>query len=320
MSNSSIGARRPGAIHPGTRTETFLPPPALRDGVICVIHRDTRDCRLDPLQGFTYGTATPNMAIAWYWQGRPEQLRSWVPDDTSAARTPVEGPIRIVGGSTRPWIHFSDQPYNMLIAVFRPDAMRKWFDLDPQAWQDRAASLDDLDTDVPWASWARQIQAAGEPRTALPLLFEGLLTGRAGCAGAPPSPLTSTQWLDHVTTSCRTGGPAGSARTEQRRVKQQLGVSERQARKLARLESLTISAADRLLANRAHSMADLASQAAFYDQAHMSRDMRSASGFAASEAMRRGLSDESFWLIRAFYSIFFKSLVRKPLQAGLFRR
>ncbi len=65
-------------------------------------------------------------------------------------------------------------------------------------------------------------------------------------------------------------------------------------------------------------MAGLASEAEFY-QAHMSRDMRSASGFSASEALRRSLSDESFWLIRAFYSIFFKTLVRNPLQGGAFR-
>lgn len=320
MGNSSIDARRPGAIHPGSMTQAFLPPPSLRDGLICVIHRDTRGCQLDPLQGFTYGTATPNMAIAWYWQGRPDQLRSWAPDDTAAARTPVEGPIRIVGGSTRPWIHFSDQPNHMLIAVFRPDAMRKWFDLDPQAWQDRAASLDDLNTESPWASWARQIQAAGEPRTALPLLYDGLFAGRAGCAGAPPSPLTLMQWLDRVTTSCRTSGFGGSQRTEQRKLKQLIGMSERQARKLARLESLTISASGRLLENRRSSMADLASRAEFYDQAHMSREIRGTSGFGASEALRRAVSDESFWLIRAFYSIFFKTLIRNPLQAGALGR
>lgn len=305
---------RPGAVHPETVTRAFVPPAALRDGLICVIHRDTRGCDMTPLQRFTYGTATPNMAIVWYWQGRPEQLNSWSPDDTSAARAPVEGPVRIIGGSTRPWIHYADQPYNALIAVFRPDAMRKWFDLDPVAWTDRAASLDELGDDVPWAAWAREIQAAAVPELALPVLYKSLLDGRADCAGPGARPLTSDQWLDKVTYSFRSNQYAASVRTAQRSLKHLLGLPERQARKMARLERLSIVMAEKTLMNESPELADLARQVDYYDQAHMNRHLRHATGFPTTEAIRRSVSDESFWLIRAFYSIFFKSLVGQPLQ------
>jgi len=306
--------RRTAGIHPGTRTVAYLPPAALRDGLICVIHRDTRGCELSPLQAFTYGTVTPNMALAWYWQGRPEQLLSWAPDNTTADRTPVEGPIRVVGGCTRPWIHYSAQPYNVLIAVFRPDAMRKWFDVDPVAWTDRTSCVEDLGADLPWAAWARAILAAGEPTAALPVLYGGLLEARAGCAGAAPGPIPSVQWLDRVTYSTRSAHLRASVRTGQRELRRMLGISERRARKLARLEALTIATAERTLRSQPTKLAELASAANFYDQAQLSRDVLGASGFTATEAMRRAVADESFWLLRAFYSIFIRSLVRKPLD------
>lgn len=293
------------AIHPDTITEAFLPPPALRDGLICVLHRDTRGCELTPLQSFTYGSATTNMTLTWYWQGQPESLSTWAPDDLEAHRSAVPGPVRISGGTTRPWIGYSKEPCHMLVAVFRPDAMRQWFGLDPIAWTDRAAALADIG-DVPWASWARAIHAAADVDTALPLLYAGLLADRGDAGADHDRPKSTGQWLNELMS--RTGLEAGSPRTAQRMIRRQVGVSSRKTKKLARLESLAVGIGEQILAGqRPLRLASLAENSDYYDHAQLARDMREIVGFTPTEAIRRTISDESFWIVRAFYSVYLGS-------------
>lgn len=302
----------PRAIHPDTIAQAFAPPAALQDGLLCVIHRDTRGCDLNPLQRFTYGTATSNMTITWYWQGSPESLSTWAPDDLTAPRVPLRGPIRINGGTTRPWIGYSPEPCHMLVAIFRPDAMRQWFGLDPQDWVDQSASLDDLPEDLPWVRWVRDIQSAGHPDIALPLLYEGLLAGRSARARKPAKPRTTAQWIERVLTGLRTGQSEPSLRTSQRKTKRMVGLSERTVRKLARLESLTVSLGEQVVRGAQPRLGTVAPKAGFYDQAQMSRDMKEVAGFSTAEAIRRTLSDESFWVIRAFYSLYVTDRASPP--------
>ena len=289
----------PWRLHAGTISRAFLPPAHLRRHLVCVIERDTRGCNLHPLQAFTYGPVTPNMSIVWIWQGQPERLLAWRPDDLDAPRERITPSIMIRGGTTEPWIHYNSEPLHVLIAVFRPDALHQLFGLEPTEWLNRTQSLLDSKLQRQWIDWAHQILAAQSSSAALPLLYAGLeqhLDSEA-CAGHRPE--LAKRWLSRL----QFLSGMNSQRTLQRRIRQLTGANARQLARFTRFEELGLVVSHALNKQQDLKQADLAVSTGFSDQPHMAREVRRALGFTISESLRRLLFYESFWLYRAKLSL-----------------
>ncbi len=290
-----MSVRQPWRLHPGTISRAFLPPAPLRQHLVCVIERDTRGCDLHPLQAFTYGPATPNMSITWLWQGQTERLLEWRPDDLQAPRERLNASILIRGGTTKPWITYSEEPLHALIAVFRPNALHHLFGLKPSEWMDQLQPLEACKLDPAWLRWARQILAVQSSSAALPLLYAGLERQLASDLSSGPHPELANRWLT------RLENLAGnrSQRTLQRWIKQQTGTTARQLDRFIRFEQLGLVVGN-VFNNQQRQVpqADLAASTGFSDQSHMAREVKHALGFSVGDGLRRFFLYESFWLFR----------------------
>lgn len=287
--------QQPWRLHSGTISRAFLPPSHLRQHLVCVIERDTRACLLHPLQGFTYGPATPNMSITWLWQGHTERLLDWHPDNLDAPREQLKASILIRGGTTKPWITYSSEPLHALIAVFRPNALHHLLGLEPSAWIDHIQPLNHTKLEPTWLDWAQQILATQNSTAALPLLYGGLESQLAPNSVTGAHPELANRWL----TRLQNHAQDKSQRTLQRRIKQLTGTTARQIERFIRFEQLGLLISSKF--NQQHSQlqqADLAASTGFSDQSHMAREVKRVLGFSVGEGLRRLLLHESFWLYR----------------------
>lgn len=278
-----------------------MPPPALRRHLIFVIERDTRGCELNPLQAFTYGSASPNMTLIWMWHGQMERLQHWCPDNHQAPRDIFQGPILISGSTTQPWIQYAAESRHALIAAFRPSAMRELFGIEPSDWMDRIEPLQDSGIDVSWIEWAQQILEARNSDKALPLLYGGLIQRlntlhNQPHATAETAPMRTSHWLRWLQQQTSTS----SLRSLQRLIKQATGTTVRQLGRFIRLEELGVMITKgHVHPGSERNQADLAAAAGFSDQAHMAREVKQTAGFSPGEAFCRFFQYESFWLYRA---------------------
>jgi len=282
-------------LHSGTVSRAYLPPAELRKHLLCVIERNTSGCDLYPLQAFTYVPASPNLSITWFWKGQTERLLEWRPDDLEAPREQLNASILLRGGSTAPWIHYSNQPMHFLIAVFRPDALQELFGLEASDVLNKIQPFQQSTIGQHWKDWAQQIMAAGDSRTALPILYQGLDQQAVSEAVTGHHPELAEHWL------ARLQGHASSKsqRTLQRRISQLTGTNLRQLRRFIRIEQFALLVGS-LLKNQNQQLdqADLAAEVGFSDQPHMAREVKRITGFSVGETLRRFLHDESFWLYR----------------------
>ena len=295
---------RPSAKHVASIVRAFLPPPSLRRYLICVFERDTRGCAMHPLQSFTYGPAVPTMAIIWIWQGCVERLVDWRPDDLEAPREKLTGPVIIKGGASKPWIQFSDQPVHSLVVLFRPEAMRQLFGLEPADWMDQVRSVQDGDLSARWIDLSRRILSAKDSGTALSMLYGELehQLGQSKTFSSDQEPELAGDWVAHL----HALAPRLSRRSLQLKVKDLTGTTIRQLTRLIRIESLALKISRHYFDGQQREdkrLGDLAAESEFADQAHMNREVRRAAGFGMRETLLRMIHDESFWLYRARLSL-----------------
>ena len=294
---------RPFAKHPSTITRAFLPPPSLRRHLIFALERDTRGCTLHPLQSLTYGPAVPNMAIIWLWHGHINRLIDWHPDNPEAPSEQLLGPVIIKGGASKTWIQFSDQPIHSLIALFRPDAMRQLFGIDPSDWTDQTRPIQNAELGPRWTDICKQILTAQDSTIALPILYKELEDQLAKAKPLQPKqePESTKNWISHL----QNAAPARlSQRSLQTKVKALTGTTIRQLRRLVKMEDLALSVSQNYLQEPTKALAtkrlgDFAAEADFADQAHMNREVRRSTGFTMGETLTRLMHHESFWLYRA---------------------
>jgi len=182
------------------------------------------------------------------------------------------------------------------------------FGIEPADWLDRSAPLTpDLLPKAP-GDWAQQILDCGNLDLAQSILYSTLNACMSGPAQPRSEPETTSGWMQRLSASAETPKtPAMSLRTLQRQFKRFTGFSQRSVQRQARLESLAIDVAQQPATdNTAATQLDLANRYQFADQSHLGRDMRAITGFGFASALRRSFQDESFWLIRAFYSLYLK--------------
>lgn len=293
-------AQQPWRSHPGTISRAFLPPAHLRHILVCVIERDTRGCDLHPLQSFTYGPATPNMAITWLWEGETELLLEWRPDDLHAPRERLNAPIIMRGGTTKPWIVYSNEPLHALIAVFRPDALIQLFGLEPNAWLNHVQPFSVTKLESKWQEWANQILAVQDSTVALPILYAGLEQYLNPRIASTSQPQLAKSWFSNLQ---NLSGNV-SQRTLQRRIKQLTGSTTQKLERFIRFEHLGLVIGR--MFNKHHQkvlQADLAARIGFFDQSHLAREVKHALGFSVGDALRRFFFYESFWLFRTKLSL-----------------
>ncbi len=295
-----MAVNRPWRLHAGTVSRAFLPPPSLRQQLLFVVERDTRGCNLNPLQAFTYFPASPNVSICWIWQGHTERLLEWRPDNLEAPRERFNSPVLLRGGSTKPSIHYSDEPLHSLVAVFRPDAMRKLFGLEPAEWLDRIGALNEDMLSPMLSNLSRKILAAQNSNAALALLYKGLESQLVPDSFIDEEPLSTSRWLAQLQ-----GNAVGaSLRAQQRLFKQLTGTTFQYLTRFMRIEDLA-QMVRRTYMNKQHGpgLAELAVNLGFSDQSHMAREVKRATGFTTGEAASRLFLYESFWMFRAKLSL-----------------
>jgi AraC-like DNA-binding protein len=295
-----MDVNRPWRLHQGTISRAFLPPPSLRQQLLFVVERDTRGCNLNPLQAFTYFPVSPNVSICWIWQGHTERLLEWRPDDLEAPRERFNSPVLIRGGSTKPSIHYSDEPLHSLVAVFRPDAMRKLFGLEPAEWLGRIGALNENMLSPMLGDLSKKILAAQNSSAALALLYEGLENQLSTDSFTDEEPQLTGRWLAQLQ-----GNAVGaSLRSQQRLFKQLTGTTFQYLARFMRIEDLA-QMVMRTYMNKQYGpgQAELAVNLGFSDQSHMAREVKRATGFTTGEAIFRLLQYESFWMFRSKLSL-----------------
>jgi len=277
---------------------------------------------MHPLQSFTYGPAVPNMAIMWIWHGHIERLNDWRPDDLEAPREELTGSVIIRGGSSKPWIQFCDQPVHSLVALFRPEAMRQLFGLDPADWMDQVRPVTNGALGARWMDLSQRILSAQNSSTALPMLYAELeqQLGQSKTFSTDQEPELAADWVAHL----HALAPRLSRRSLQLKVKNLTGTTIRQLTRLTRVEGLALNISrhyvdtkrqtDELPQTDEIRLGDLAAEAEFADQAHMNREVRRATGFRMGETLSRMIHDESFWLYRARLSLHLKPRMAPAIQ------
>ncbi len=290
----------PWRLHSGTISRAFLPPPSLRRHLLFVVERDTRGCSLNPLQAFTYCPTSPNLCICWMWQGHMERLLEWRPDDIEAPRERFSSPVLLRGGSSKPWIHYSDEPLHSLIAVFRPDAIRDLLGLEPTEWLDRISPFQEIMLHPKWRELSSQILAAQDSTTALNLLYEGLESQFSTDPFIDKAPELATRWLTRLQNSAA----LASLRSQQRWIRRLTGTTFQHLSRFGRLENLALMVVRNFMNNQ-HQIrqAELATDGGFSDQSHMAREVKRATGFSMGEVLCRISLYESFWMFRAKLSL-----------------
>lgn len=276
-------------------SELLLPPRSLASCVYGAFVRDTRGCRLSPVDRFNHFAAAPLCTLSWFFEGECMLVE---PDGspTRPAGRPVPK-IAFSGPQTNPASSWSEGDIHAMMVSFYPDAFRRWSGIEVSDFLDETKPASEV---LPSGMMkiCREVADIGEARTG----FE-FLTRELEKRFAEESPakdrffLSISDWSKSFAIAASRSGVGRSLRQVERRVRAWTGMTRRDLELHARLENTFTLAAQGAKTGELDP-AQIAYQAGFSDQSHMGRNVKRHTGHSPLQLMQRIETDEAYWCYR----------------------
>lgn len=262
----------------------WYPPPASLLG--CLHVAMGRDSGSRPLEGddrLSHFPVTPMCVLTWFVEGHAEAVT--LGDGATQAVPPAR--VTFGGPMTVPSVLHGSARLRLFMVLLRPDALHAVAGLEPQAWRNRIAPLDEA-LDADWQAMAAAVLAEADDGARLARLDAFLRPRwRAVDRGR-----RYAEWARALVDIAGVG-----LRQVERRVKRRTGLAPRELHGIGRDERLFLLGRE-AFERGGVDWATLAADAGLADQSHLCRLTRRASGFAPAELLRRIERDESFWAYR----------------------
>jgi len=286
-----------GALSPDTRSQLWLPRPALSGCVRALMGRDTRGAVLSDAQRFNHFPATPLCSVTWWFHGEAQLLPPGAPASLAGPRTHLPSTPLFGGAATGPTLSWNPGPSHALVLLLLPDALHRLTGLRVQDWVNR---WDQAHRVLPpdWLGLLDAVAHAADDTQRVALLQDFLQPRWAEVRPAwPMQAHRYVDWAQSLALHAATSGPGKSLRQVERRFKRWAGLPMREVRGLSRAEQLffsTLAAGSQGQPN----WAELADANGYADQSHLCRETRRVTGFPPQELYQRIQDDEGFWPYR----------------------
>lgn len=283
---------------PPTDNTLWLPETRLAACVRAIMLRDTRGVVLSSEQRLNHFATAPYFGLTWFFEGSSEILVDGQMSHASSEvpRSALPGPILLMGPWDRPFVTYNPGPVRALMLVFMPDALQQLVGIDSRAWIGRCADAREV-FPADWLGWLDTVLHAPSEMQAL-VEIEAFLTPRwALCRHAPMFRTSIEDWLQSMSSRMALSGTGRSLRQLERRIRAATGNTLRTLRRHTRDESAYLQGRERYLRGD-FKWAQAAADGGYADQSHLVRENIRVTGFTPTELIRRGQTEESFWIYR----------------------
>lgn len=285
--------REPDSPLSTARNEIWVPRAPLASCLRAILCRDTRGVALGATQRYNHYPATPACSITWYFSGECALLSPASPAQADSPRQPIER-IAFNGPLTRPIVTSNPGPIHVMVLIMLPDALSLLTGIDPSAWIDRAATVEEV-FDASWLEMCHAVDVAGDDEARV-VLIESFLLPRWRQV-RPQNTMAGrlfSNWSHDLARRAAESGLGRSLRQVERRIKQWTGQPLRELRGIGRSEQAFFDAVAALKDGEVN-WSDVASNNGYADQSHLCRQTRRITGFAPDDLRRRIATEESFW-------------------------